>query len=190
MYRYTPPKSNVWGHSLGKMAPAHQKMLFDQFLESAVAEYSTTGGSLKLFTGAAPPSLPPDAQAMWGHTTYGDVERFEKLLGVASRNGSFDALTAQQCETALAELVQHDALARGSMFLQGIEISRWLVEGQPVNTKSRIHLYYGMDPRITTFLEFETLEQFEFIKRVLADLKFCKLNEKHLKSTKRKAKSP
>ena len=190
MYRYTPPKSNVWGHSLGKMEPARQKMLFDQFLKTAVAAYSTTSGSLKLFTGAAPPSLPPDAQAIWGHTTDGDVERFEKLLGTTARNGSFDTLTGQQCEAALAELVQNDALARGSMFLQGIEISSWLVEGQPVKTQSRILLYYGADPRITTFLEFETLEQFEFVKQVLSDLKFCKLNEKHLKSTKRKTKSP
>lgn len=169
------------------MAPARQKMLFDQFLNTAVAEYATTGGSLKLFTGAAPPSLPPDAQAMWGHTTHGDVERFEKILGTSASNGSFDALTGQQCETALSELVQNSALARGSMLLQGIEISGWLVEGQPVRTKSSVHLYYGMNPRISTFLEFETSEQFEFIKQVLSDLKFCKLNEKHLKPIKRPA---
>lgn len=186
MYRYTPPKSRVWGHSLGDMEPARQKLLFDQFLNTAVAEYSTTGGSLTLFTGSAPPSLPPDAQAIWGHTTHGDVARFEKLLGMTADNGSFQALTGQQCETALAELVQNSALARGSMFLQGIEISKWLVERQPVKTKSRIHLYYGMNPRISTFLEFDTPEQFESIKRVLSDLQFCKLNEKHLKPVKQR----
>ena len=49
MYRYSPPKSNMWGHSLRKMEPMRQKMLFDAFLKKAVAEYkySSHGGGLK-----------------------------------------------------------------------------------------------------------------------------------------------
>ena len=42
-----------------------------------------------------------------------------------------------------------------------------------------------MKPCISTFLQFETAGQFEFIKRVLSDLDFCKLNDKHLKPIKR-----
>ena len=45
-----------------------------------------------------------------------------------------------------------------------------------------------MKPCISTFLEFETIGQYEFIKRVLADLDFCKLNEKHLKPNSQRAK--
>ena len=74
------------------------------------------------------------------------------------------------------------------MLLQSVDISKWLIEGQPVTTQSRVTLYYGMKPCISTFLQFETTSQFEFIKRVLADLDFCKLNEKHLKPIKQGAK--
>ncbi len=51
-----------------------------------------------------------------------------------------------------------------------------------------INLFYGMKPCISTFLQFETVEHFEFIRQVLEYLHFCKLNEKHLKPMKRTAK--
>jgi hypothetical protein len=71
------------------------------------------------------------------------------------------------------------------MLLQGVDISQWLIDGQPAATQSRIHLHYGTKPSISTFLQFQTIDEFEFVKRVFADLKFCKLNEKHLKPMKR-----
>src|SRR5258706_11310936 len=73
MYRYSPPKSNIWGHSLRKMEPAQQRVLFEEFLKRAVAEHSFTGGSLTLFVGSAPAFLPLEAQGTWGHVTSDDV---------------------------------------------------------------------------------------------------------------------
>ena len=188
MYRYSPPKSNIWGHSLRNMEPARQKGLFDEFLQQAVAEHSYNGGSLTLFAGAAPVFLPLAAQAQWGHVTSDDVQRFEQLLGVGAREGAFHSLTNQQCELALNELIRNAVLLPGVMFLQTIDISKWRIEGKPVPTQSLIMLYYGMKPCLSTFFEFETVEQFEFVKRVLADLQLCKLNEKHLKPVKQRMK--
>ena len=185
MYRYSPPKSNIWGHSLGKMQPTRQRELFAEFLKRAVAEHSPTGGSLQFFIGDAPAFLPLEAQGQWGHVTSDDVRHFEQLLGSAASEGAFFSLTAQQCETALTELIQRSALLPGSILLQGVEVSKWRIDGQPVTTQSRVSLYFGMRPCISTFLEFESTSQFEFIKRVLADLDFCKLNEKHLKPSSR-----
>src|SRR5687768_4244895 len=110
MFRYSPPKSNMWGHSLGKMPPARQRDLFSEFLTKAVAEHSFTDGSLTFFIGDAPPFLPSEAQAQWGHVTADDIRQFEQLLGTSSRDGAFYSLTAQQCETALTELIQRSAL--------------------------------------------------------------------------------
>ena len=188
MYRYSPPKSNIWGHSLGKMQPTRQRELFAEFLKRAVAEHSFSSGSLQFFIGDAPAFLPLEAQGQWGHVSSNDVRHFEQLLGASSREGAFYSLTSHQCETALTELLQRSSLLPGSMLLQGVEISKWLIDGQPVATQSRMMLYYGMKPCISTFLEFETTGQFEFIKRVLADLDFCRLNEKHLKPIKQGAK--
>jgi hypothetical protein len=188
MYRYSPPKSNIWGHSLGKMQPARQRELFAEFLKRAVAEHSFTGGSLTFSIGDAPAFLPLKAQVQWGHVTSDDVRHFEQLLGASAREGAFYSLTAQQSEAALTELIQRSSLLPGSMLLQSVDISKWLIEGKPAATQSQIMLYYGMKPCISTFLQFETTSQFEFIKQVFADLAFCKLNEKHLKPIRQGAK--
>jgi hypothetical protein len=185
MFRYSPPKSNIWGHSLRKMEPTRQKALFDEFLKRAVAEHSFTGGSLTLHVGSPPTFLHLEAQEAWGHVTSDDVQRLEQLLGTGPRQGSFYSLTAQQCEMALSDIIQNSAMIPGVMLLQGVKVSRWLIDHQPVPTQSEFYLYYGMRPCVSTLLQFETVEQFEFIKRVLSDLNFCKLNEKHLKPIKR-----
>lgn len=187
MYRYSPPKSNTWGHSLGKMQPVRQRDLFAEFLKRAVSEHSFTGGSLTFLVGA-PTFFPLEAQDQWGHVTSDDVRHFEQILSASSRDGAFNWLTAHQCELALTELLQRSALLPGSSLLQSVEISKWLIEGQPVATRSQMVLYYGMKPCISTFLQFKTTSQFEFIKRVLVDLDFCKLNEKHLKPIKQEGK--
>ncbi len=166
------------------MEPARQKALFDEFLKRTVAEHSFTGGSLTLHIGSPPPFWPLEAQKTWGHVTSNDVLRFEQLLGTAAREGAFHSLTPKQCELALNDIIQNSSMIPGVMLLQGVDISEWLIDGQPVITQSRITLFYGMKPCISTFLQFETTGQFEFIKRVLSDLEFCKLNEKHLKPIK------
>jgi hypothetical protein len=185
MYRYSPPKSNIWGHSLRKMEPARQKMLFDEFLKQAVAEHTFTGGTFTLHIGPAPAFFPLEAQGMWGHVTSNDVQRFEQLFGSRAREGAFYSLTHQQCDLALNEIIRNSAIIPGVMLVESVSISKWLIDGHPTATRSSIMLFYGMKPCISTFLEFETTGQFEFIKRVLSHLDFCKLNEKHLKPIKR-----
>ena len=187
MYRYAPPKSNIWGHSLRNMEPARQRALFEEFLKQAVAEFSFADGSLTLFAGSAPPFL--KGEGPWGHATENDIRRFEQLLGTVARNGSFYSLTVQQCDLVLNEIIRNSALAPGVLFVQMCNISNWLINGQRVATQSMINLNYGMKPCVSTFLQFETVEQFEFVKKVLSDLHFCTLNEKHLKPVKRGKKS-
>ena len=188
MYRYSPPKSSIWGHSLRKMEPAKQRALFDEFLKKAVAAYSFTGGSLRLLVGAAPGFLPVEMQGTWGHVTSEDVRRIEQLLGATALEGAFYSLTPQQCDAALDEINRNRGMIPGIMLTQGVTISQWLIHGRPTATQSMINLFYGMKPCISTFLQFETVEQFEFIRQVLEELHFCKLSEKHLKPMKRAAK--
>ena len=180
MYRYCPPKSSVWGHALRNMEPARQKELFAEFLKRAVAEYTFTDGSLTIFTGPAPPFL--GEQGPWGHATAADVRRFEDLLGVGLK--PYISLTSQQCDLALNEIIRNNAIVPGVLLLQSVDISKWLINGQPVPTESTINLNYGMKPCISTFLDFQTVEHFQFIKGIFSDLRFCTLNEKHLKPVK------
>jgi hypothetical protein len=170
------------------MEPARQKASFDEFLKKAVAEHSFTGGSLTLFVGSPPPLLPLKTQGLSGHVTSSDVQRFEQLLGTAAREGSFYALTPQQCEMALNEIIRNSALVPGVMLLQSVGVSKWLIDGQPVTTQSRFMLNFGMKPCLTTFLQFQTIFEFDFVRRVLSDLKLCELNLKHLKPIKQRLK--
>jgi len=117
--------------------------------------------------------------------TSNDVQRFEQLFGTGAREGAFYSLTPQQCDVALNEIIRNSALIPGVILLQGVDVSKRLIDAQPVTTQSRFGLHFGMKPCISTSLQFQTLDQFDFVKRVLSDLQFCKLNEKHLKPIKR-----
>ena len=143
--------------------------------------------SLTIFAGSPPPFL--EGQGPWGHATDSDIQRFEYLLGAVAKNGAFNSLEPQQCEAALSEIIRDKAVTPGVLLLQSAEISKWLINGQSVSTQSHIMLYYGMKPCISTFLEFQTIEEFQFVKQVLSDLHFCTLNEKHLKPVKRGKKA-
>jgi hypothetical protein len=58
------------------------------------------------------------------------------------------------------------------------------------DTPSELSMYYGQGQYLSTVLQFATTEDFRAVQKVFADLRLCKLNEKHLKAVKeRKAKS-
>lgn len=182
MYRYTPPKSNIWGHSLRNMEPDRQRSLFQQFLKIAVADYQFKNGSLTIFAGSPPPFL--QGQEPWGHAKESDVQAFEALLGASSRTGVFDALEPGQCDLALEEIISNPVVRPGVLLSQVVEVRAWLIDGRRSATESLISLYYGMKPCLSTFLQFGTMEEFQFVKKVFSDLQFCTLNEKRLKPLK------
>lgn len=71
------------------------------------------------------------------------------------------------------------------MLMGSFTFSKWLVDGHAIPAASRVNLFYGAKPRISTLFQFETVEQFHFVKKILEDLRFCTLNEKHLRVVKR-----
>jgi hypothetical protein len=70
------------------------------------------------------------------------------------------------------------------MLVQSFIVTKWRVGGQEAPTRSLLSIHYGQLPCLSTLLEFETVEQFHIVQRVLADIGLCKLNEKHLKLVK------
>jgi len=168
MFHYKPPKSSVWGHLLRKMPAERAKTRFGQFLATAVAEYKFTGASLAIDD--------PSGQI---------VPRYERLVGTPSRNGRFDALTLEQSDRCIDELIRDEAsaaeAASGFILAQSFEVTKWRVDGKEAPTQSSLGIHYGQLPCLMTIFQFETVEQFRSIQRVLADIGLCKLNEKHLK---------
>ena len=171
MFRYMPPKSSVWGHLLRKMPAERAKTRFDQFLATAVAEHKFTGASLAINDPA------------------GEIlSRYERVVGTPSRNARFDALTLEQSERCIDELIRDEASApdAASRFIlaQSFEVTKWRVDGEETPTRSVLSIHYGQLPCLMTIFQFETVEQFQSVQRVLADIGLCKLNEKHLKPMK------
>ena len=155
------------------MPAERAKTLFGQFLAAAVAEHKFISARLSI------------------HDSSGQmVPRYERLLGTQSQEGRgrFDALTLDQSERCLDELIRDEASGAGRagrlLLAQSFEVTKWRVGGQEVPTRSLLSIHYGQLPCLTTFLQFESLEQFLSVQRVLADIGLCKLNEKHLKPVK------
>ena len=172
MFRYQPPKSSVWGHRLGKMPAERAKARFQAFLAAAVAEYHFGSANLMI-------------QDVSGQV----VPRYERLVGMPAQNGcSFAALTHEQSDRCIEELIKDEATDPGAAapfaLAQLFEITRWRIDGQEAPTNSRAIIHYGQLPCISTHFNFETVEQFHSVRRVLEDVGLCKLNEKHLKAVK------
>ena len=171
MYRYQPPKSNVWGHSLRNMKPARERALFGDFLARAVAEYAVGDGSLVIASLLSP--------ELSGAT----VAHFENLLGQKAVNNSFSMLSPAQSQRCLDELVANEALYQQQYVIltQPFRIANWLIEGAPSSTESLISVNYGSAPLLSTWLDFSSKEEFSYVADVLASLKLCRLNAKYLK---------
>ena len=168
MFRYQPPKSSVWGHLL-RMMPAHRaKALFGQFLAAAVAEHRFVSSSFAIRDASE--------QAR---------SRYGSLVGDVSWDGTYKALTEEQSEKCLDEMISDEAAnaraTRDYLLLQSFTIGSWRIDGESIPTESMVNMNYGQLPCITTFFEFETVEHFHSVRKTLEDIGLCKLNEKHLK---------
>jgi len=174
MFYYRPPKSSIWGHRLGKMPAERAKALFNQFLAIAVAEYKYSYGSMSI------------------HDSTGQMQsRYERLIGKPlTLDRRSDMLTQEQCEKCVDEFIMDQNAGGPTPFLlhYSIDITQWRLHGQPAPTQSSLSIYYGPFPCLSTSLRFETREQFEYIKQVFADIRLCKLNEKHLREVSPKKK--
>lgn len=149
------------------MHPQRAAKLFETFLEEAVADYKFDSGSLSIL----------------GSNEL--VQHFEQLVNTNSHNGQFARLNQVQCDKCKDDVTYNLApeMLRKLVFLESYEIFKWLIDGRAVSTHSRIMLQYGLLPCVSTFLQFNTRAEFLHIKAILTKLRFCNLNEKHLKKS-------
>jgi hypothetical protein len=156
------------------MPPDRAKALFQKFRNTAVAEEKFSSASLRI-------------QDDSGEV----VRRYERLIGIPTQDGcSFARMTLEQSDRCIDELIKDEASAPGAAsrfaLTQMFEITKWRIDGQEVPTTSSVIINYGQLPCISTFFQFETVEQFYSVRRVLEEIGLCKLNEKHLKPLKTK----
>jgi hypothetical protein len=177
LFTYKPPKSSVWGHSLRKIPPDQIRSRFREFLGIAVSEHILVGGSL-LYQPTMDTVFKSDQQSDC-------MSHFARLLGGEKRTQSLGNLDSHEVETCLDELISNDSLyvlgGAGAVVMAGVRISRWRLRDLDSATHSLINIYYGANPRISTFLTFNEIEEFMFVRQALDDAGLCRLNEKHLK---------
>ena len=168
MYRYQPPKSSVWGHSLRRMPILRAKDLIRRFFDLCVAEHRFWSATL----------FPYEADE-------GIVARYERLAGGRVQGGRIANLTYEQSEACLAELLKDEALFRANeihlSLLQQFKISKWRVGYSEPLTDSYLGISYEIWPHIETAFQFDSVDQFKQVRRVLSEIGLCVLNERHLK---------
>jgi hypothetical protein len=176
VYRYQPPKSSIWGHGLGAAMPLQQRERFEAFLSEAAAEYAFVGSWV---TFAQRPDAEPDL-----------VSRCTDALGSPWANAM--TLTDEAFERHFKVLATDQALIDGLFtfsLLRKAKVTRWRIGERSVNTDSDFHISFGRRGTLSTFLEFNTTEEFDAVASALSQARLCRLNPKHLK-LKRQRRPP
>ncbi|HZP58730.1 MAG TPA: hypothetical protein VFB27_00295 [Opitutaceae bacterium] len=155
------------------MKPSVERTLASQFETLAIARGEFTVASLWICRSASDQAIPIEL-----------VQRYESALKKSSRNGYFN-LDESDFETAFEMLVANEADLPQTQALillsRNMKIHEWRIAGNAVPTQSTLTWVYGPNPYLSTFFRFNTRDEFDYIRSIFADLKICKLNEKHLK---------
>jgi hypothetical protein len=164
----------MWGHFLRKMPSERATRLWDRFMGLSVSEYKYQSSELRI-----------------SYDSSGLInKKFENLLEVTPLKGSFYNLNQEQYDLCLRELIKEELLLGDQtnpfMLSKSVQISKWKIQDQDILTDSWITLNVGDMPFVTTFLQFDSVENFLKVKEILEEIKFFKLNEKHLKLRKSK----
>jgi hypothetical protein len=99
-------------------------------------------------------------------------------------------LTEQQGEHCLQEIIANERWSTKKQivgFSQSFHIMKWRIRSEEVPTSSTITLHYGSTRHISTFLLFETFEQFKYVASVFEEIGLCTLDKRYLKEMKRGA---
>ncbi|MEJ2800507.1 hypothetical protein WAE61_01405 [Comamonadaceae bacterium PP-2] len=120
----------------------------------------------------------------------GKLSVYEKLIGSEIDRRRSNGITKNQAEACLSQLIREEIFPHpmSSSTIQisyDYEITEWKVEGVQPHIPSKFRLRLGSHPSLGTELYFNSIQQFEQIKRYLLDAGLCKLNEKHLLLMKR-----
>jgi hypothetical protein len=172
MYRYRPPKSSVWGHRLRRMPVSRVRALLSAFFEAGVDEYRFH--SSNIWTSNASPDI---------------VAHYEQATGKSAEHGRIANLTYEQSESCLAVLLADEEEFRTNdihlSLWQDFVITKWRHRDSESLTNSILGVQYDIWPHLSTNLQFESVDQFNYVRGVLGDIGLCSLNEKHLKLLRR-----
>ena len=139
----------------------------------------------------------PPKSSIWGHSLRGMPAAraralFTDFLGAAVGSYAWRASRMQrgneelphdQFEACIQQIIAEQTAKKTSRawVAQHFDISAWRIHGHLIKTFSTITLYYGSGACISTHLQFDKKEHFDYIRQTLEDLGLCTLNEKYLK---------
>jgi hypothetical protein len=187
--RYSPPKSQVWGHQVGRLSAGAIVERSTAFLGSQCTIINSQPSELMIGWNAGQDEALVEVlgeidQALGRPTTVNErasagAELFrqrrwpfgaESLRAVA---GWFDRLAAL--------LKTREVVAQSSTFW----VFAWRGEAVPLrpleSAGGMFGIHLGRPHRITTVLSFRDLEQYETIKAALAELDLVELSDRHLR---------
>jgi hypothetical protein len=179
MIRYSPPKSNLWGHRTRRKKAADFRSCIVAFLAEAVREY-TPSWSISAVPFPAPFS---DSEQTFIN------ELLAQITSIAAQETYSQPIREEEFEKCLDLLVSHENLFPPLAFLSldcCYEISAWNFEqcGTLERRCCEITASYGTIQMVGTMLAFTTIEEYRWVKAVMKRVLGVELNDKHIRPRK------
>jgi hypothetical protein len=186
--RYSPPKSQIWGHQVGRLSAVSVVERVSRFLDAHATVLKSQASDLTIEWSSS-----QDAAVA------GVAAEMERALGLPKTGSEMPApdgrVYRHRCWQYQAELLPAvaawfdrlaDLMKARDVFAQASTswLIAWRDEGPPRPTESTggmfgIHL--GRPHRLTTAFDFRNLEQYAKVKAALRQLQLVELSDKHLR---------
>ncbi len=178
-YRYSPPKSNIWGHSLRKMLPSLQEKKTEEFLSTLSTQIKTSSYYLTFFS-------PSNINDLERKEYLELIAIFEKTLDIPNYDESrLSYLSEDQFNLGLDLLKSLEKKPHhpwiGATIQRGLKIDRWQINGISVPTEASLGFHFGFSPHIGTEMIFNNESEFQFVADQFYTSFKVRLNPKHLK---------
>jgi hypothetical protein len=189
---YHPPKRQRWGHRVGRLSPLqlHERsetFLRDKTIVVALHEPEVTviwSPADSIFISQSIDSLPPGVGGADGE---GEGDFFGKALRRITRKLSPASLQAavEWLEATEPHLNNPGGLPPKTLLYRYVDF-QWrdssIAEDAPVPfPNSMLGVFYSRPRCVSTFFQFETIQQYYNVKTYLIDLELVTLSDKHVR---------
>ncbi|OFI34759.1 hypothetical protein [Alteromonas lipolytica] len=177
MFRYLPPKSSVWGHSLGRRKVSVIAESINAFMTDVVEEPLCRGGHLSVSSGFG---LPQPQNV---------IEQFENSIGIKLARG-YAKLDESQCHVAIEQALSLLPTLDQKLHIdisRTIEFDKWRLNDELVNAPDTCRLTWrlGTNCSVSTELYFNSEAEFTGLSELFTKYSLGKLKPNHLKECKK-----
>ena len=167
-----PSKSSIWGHSLRKISPSKLFKKTPSFIDELIIDSDV------IYDFSIDEGFDNCKRKFWR-------DQAVITLNSKSKFGIKKPLSKDDFHKILAMLIENESELKNTdteiSLSERYEITKWNINNRETKTYSTIEFTYGTSPHVLTQLQFETMDDYNFISAHFTKHKICTLNTKHIK---------